>query len=136
MSKDATRGVRQVSPLTVDPAALPDDPAFLKQLVAQLFAELQQERARVAKLEHHLDLLLKKIYGHSSEQLDPNQSLLFEIAADETDEHAPPPAPVHDSPPAPAAAAPATGAHGRRRAPDTLERIPLVHDLTPAEKEA
>src|SRR5947207_2914376 len=32
--------------------------------------------------------------------------------------------------------APAKGAHGRRRAPDTLERVPLVHDLTDAEKES
>jgi hypothetical protein len=132
MSKDARFRPRKIAPLTVDPSALPDDPAFLKQLVAQLFTELQQERARLAKLEHHMDLLLRKIYGRSSERLDPNQQLLFETAAEEeAEESAPKPEPS----PEPAPRSPSRPGHGRRRAPDTLERVPLVHDLTPAEKE-
>jgi hypothetical protein len=129
MSKDALSGARRIAPLAVDPAALPDDPVFLKQLVAQLFAELQEKDRQLAKLEHHMHLLLKKVYGRSSEQLDPNQQMLFDIAAEEQAIPEPPP-PV--APPA----SPAKPGHGRRRAPDTLERIPVVHDLTPAEKEA
>lgn len=132
MSKDVRTAARQVSPLSVDPTALPDDPAFLKQLVMQLFAELQQERARTAKLEHRMHLLLTKIYGRSSEQLDPNQALLFDLAADETQPPVVPPAP--EPPPAPKT--PTRPGHGRRRAPDTCERVPVIHDLTPAEKEA
>lgn len=133
MSTDAAHR-RQIAPLHVDPQTLPDDPAFLKQLIVQLFEALQEERARVAKLEHHLDLLLKKVYGRSSEQLDPNQHLLFDIAADETAPPALLPAP--EPTPEPVVATATKPGHGRRRAPDTLERIPQVHDLSPAEKEA
>jgi hypothetical protein len=134
MSKDALSGARRVAPLAVDPAALPDDPAFLKQLVAQRFAELREKDRQLAKLEHHMHLLLKKVYGRSSEQLDPNQHLLFDLAAEPEEESAAKPEP----PPQPElpVASPARPGHGRRRAPDTLERIPVVHDLTPAEKEA
>src|SRR5207244_9142961 len=132
MSKNVPSRARHSESLRVDPSALPDDPAFLKQLVAQLFAELQQERARVAKLEHHMDLLLRKIYGRSSERLDPNQNLLFDMAAEEQ-----PPATLAPEPsPVPTTPSPARPGHGRRRAPDMLERVPVVHDLTAAEKEA
>ncbi len=76
MSKDVRTAARQVSPLSVDPTALPDDPAFLKQLIGQLFTELQEKDCKLAKLEHRMHLLLTKIYGRSSEQLDPNHVVL------------------------------------------------------------
>lgn len=132
MSKDVHTAPRHVTPLSVDPATLPDDPVFLKQLVTELFTELQHERAQTAKLEHRMHLLLQKIYGRSSEKLDPNQALLFELAAGETPPPVAPPVPE----PSPAPKTPARPGHGRRRAPDTLTRIPVIHDLTPAEKEA
>src|SRR5439155_17388262 len=77
-----------------------------------------------------------KVYGHSSEQLDPNQSLLFDISSDETTTAALPPAREPEPAPASAANSPVKPGHGRRRAPDTLLRVPLIHDLTSAEKEA
>ena len=49
------------APLLPDPAELPDDPVFLKRLVVQLFELLRQRDQRLSKLEHHLDLLLKRI---------------------------------------------------------------------------
>ena len=58
-----------------DPALLPDDPAVLKQLVVQLLEELQKANARLERQEHHIHLLLKRIYGSTSEKLDPRQGL-------------------------------------------------------------
>ena len=61
------------APLLPDPAELPDDPAFLKRLVVQLFELLRQRDQRLSKLEHHLDVLLKKVFGRTSEKFDPRQ---------------------------------------------------------------
>ena len=64
-----------------DPALLPDDPAVLKQLVVQLLEELQKANARLERQEHHMHLLLKRIYGSTSEKLDPQQGVLFDAQA-------------------------------------------------------
>ena len=56
-----------------DPALLPDDPALLKALVVQLLEELQKANARLERQEHHMDLLLKRIYGSTSEKFNPQQ---------------------------------------------------------------
>ena len=64
-----------------DPALLPDDPAVLKQLVVQLLEELQKANARLERQEHHMDLLLKRLYGSTSEKLDPRQGVLFDAQA-------------------------------------------------------
>jgi len=63
--------------LVPDPALLPDDPAVLKQLVVQLLGELQKERGARERLEHHIHLLLKRLYGSTSEKFDPRQGMLF-----------------------------------------------------------
>jgi transposase len=125
--------------LLPDPAALPDDPTLLRQLVLQLLEILRDERRRTAALEHRLDLLLRRIYGRSSEKVDPRQGTLFDPAA----------APEEPAPETPAEAPPAaddlvasTGkkpkrkGHGRRRLPETIEKREVLHDLTDAEKAA
>ena len=120
------------STLTVDPATLPDDAAVLKQLVLQLFDELQKAKAALQRQEHHMHLLLRRLYGSTSEKLDPNQALLFALQA-EGDENKPAP---------PAAPEPTTlrttnrDRHGRGRIPENIQREEVVHDLTDAEKEA
>jgi transposase len=53
------------------------DPAVLKQLVVQLLEELRSANARLERQEHHMHLLLKRLYGSTSEQFDPRQSVLF-----------------------------------------------------------
>ncbi len=65
-------------PLVPDPALLPDDPAVLKQLVVQLLEELQKAHSRLERQEHPMHLLLKRIYGSTSEKLDPRQGALFD----------------------------------------------------------
>jgi transposase len=111
-----------------DVAALPDDPALLKQLVVQLLDELQRERGARERLEHHLHLLLKKVYGSTSEKFDPQQGVLFDPGQgqDEAAASVPPPA---------ASATPKhRHRHGRGRIPDETKREEAVHDLTEAEK--
>lgn len=57
---------------------LPDDPQLLRTLVLQLLEALRGERAQREQLEHRLDLVLRKLYGRSSEKVDPNQLPLFD----------------------------------------------------------
>ena len=121
-----------------DPALLPDDPVVLKQLVVQLLEELQKANGRLERLEHHLHLLLKRIYGSTSEKLDPNQGVLFDPNAGEADAAPVVPAPpaVSDTSPASSSASKNRDRHGRGRIPDEIERREVVHDLTDAEKAA
>ena len=83
----------------------------------QLFETLQKSQQRVRQLEHHLDLLLRRVFGKSSEKLDPQQLVL--AFAELSAETAPP---VTSEPPAesdaPAANTAKKQGHGRRRTPD------------------
>lgn len=115
--------------LTVDVDQLPRDVNTLQTLVVQLAAALQQSQARITQLEHHMDLLVRKVYGRSSEKIDPRQLALFEKQADE-----PPPPPTAVEP-EPAATRPKKRGHGRRPKPDTLERREVIYDLSAAEKQ-
>ena len=76
------------APLLPDPATLPDDPAVLKELVVQLLEELQKANARLERQEHHMHLLLKKVYGRTSEKFDPRQGVLFDPDPNEEEESA------------------------------------------------
>ena len=116
----------------IDPALLPDDPAILKQLVVQLLEELRKANAHVERLEHQIHLLLKRIYGSSSEKLDPRQGVLFEgeaVPEGTAPSKAPPPPPA-------ASTSKNRDRHGRGRIPDSIQREERVHDLTDAEKAA
>lgn len=116
-------------PLTVDSRALPDDARLLKSLVVELVATVRTRDERIAQLERNMDLLARKVFGRSSEKLDPRQTTLFEP---------PPEEPPAEPPPseAPPVVSQATKGRGRRPKPDTLTRVDVIHDFTPAEKEA
>ena len=77
-----------------DPALLPDDVAVLKQLVVQLLEQLRLRDERLQRQEHHIHLLLKRIYGSSSEKFDPQQGMLFDNQADAEEAAANSPPPV------------------------------------------
>ena len=115
-----------------DPALLPDDPAVLKQLVVQLLEELHEAHARLERQEHHMHLLLKRIYGSTSEKADPRQGMLFDPKAGA--EATTPSAPV--PPPASPSAVKQRDRHGRGRIPDNIKREERIHDLSDAEKAA
>lgn len=121
--------------LLPDTATLPDDPVVLKQLVFQLFEELQKANGRVQRMEQHMDLLLRRLYGRSSEKLDPRQGLLFDLLQGQMEEQAAGPPPSDKAKPSDGSS-PNRHKHGRGRIPETFERVEQVHDLTDAEKEA
>ena len=75
MSKDA--------PLTPDVNLLPNDPQLLKQMIAELMVELSKKDGRIEQLQHRMDLLLRRLYGASSEKFDPRQASLFETTPPE-----------------------------------------------------
>ena len=114
-----------------DPALLPDDPALLKALVVQLLEELQKANARLERQEHHMDLLLKRIYGSTSEKFSPQQGVLFDPRPDEREA-----APSTTSPPTMSPISKKRDKHGRGRLPDKLRREEVVHDLSEAEMAA
>jgi transposase len=125
MSKDASR--------STDVAALPDDPALLKQLIAQIREEAaEQLTALRAKLEaeHKAAILalLRRYYGPRSETFDPRQLLLFGRQIDRL--------PLDESRLAEEAGEPLATRriknrhpHGRQQLPVALERIEIEHDL-------
>lgn len=120
--------------LKVNPAELPDDPAFLKPLIVQLFETLQSRERRIQQLEHHMDLLLRRVFGKSSEKLDPRQLVL--AFAELSAETAPPTTSESPAEPdVPAANTVTKKGHGRRRTPDTLVRVEQIHDLSDEQRQ-
>ena len=121
-----------------DPALLPDDPVVLKQLVVQLLEELQKAHARLERQEHHMHLLVKRLYGRTSEKFDPRQGVLFDPGKGQEDAAAstppPPPTPAVSSASSPVSKN--RDKHGRGRIPENVQREEVVHDLTEAEKAA
>ena len=123
------------STLTVDPATLPDEPVVLKQLVMQLFDELQKAKAALQRQEHHMHLLLRRLYGSTSEKLDPQQALLFDPRPE--GEKRPRTSPCRRQRRSPRRRALQTAIGTDAAAfPRSIQREEVVHDLTDAEKEA
>src|SRR4051794_31930485 len=112
----------------VDPAHLPDDPALLKAMLAELLVALRASRQEGERLRERLDQLLRRLYGPRSERLNPDQLLLFAESA--PDEVVPPP-PTTDPD---AAAKPRRKGHGRQQLPRHLPRDRRVYELSEAER--
>ena len=74
MSTDATPPTTPPPPL-VDTSALPDDPAVLKQMIAELIRALRSERRDKEAVQQRLDALLRRYYAPRPD--NPNQPLLF-----------------------------------------------------------
>ena len=79
-----------------------------------------------------MHLLLKRIYGSTSEKLDPRQGELFDPQSGAEASAPSPPTP----PPASSPASRKRDQHGRGRIPEKIKREEVVHDLTAAEKTA
>ena len=122
-------------PLPVATASLPDDPVILQQMILELLDVLRQTRHENEELQHRLDLLLRRLYGPRTERFDPNQPLLIPDAFDVLA------VPVRQDVPAAADPDPEAGTkkkrqrgHGRKELPKNLPRVPVVHELTDAER--
>jgi transposase len=102
------------------------DVATCHALIAELSASLEQERRIREQLEAHVQQLLRRLYGRSSEKLDLAQLALFaEIIAAAAPQVAP------DEPAAP----PVTKkGHGRKRPPKELPRIRVEHEVPPEQR--
>jgi transposase len=109
---------------------LPQDLATCQAMIIQLLEQVRSGHQQVEKLEHQLAYLLRRVYGRSSEKIDPNQQVLFaDLAAPE--QPAPPPQPAPAPQPAPTTR---RHKHGRRRIPDDLPRKRVEVDLPEEEK--
>lgn len=112
---------------------LPDDPALLQQMVHELLEALAARDRQLERVQHRLSLILQRLYGPRRERIDPDQLLLFADALAAAQPDAPSePADTEDVPLAPGTKK--RRGHGRRELPADLPRIPVIHDLSEAEK--
>lgn len=118
------------SPL--DPAALPDDPVILKQILIQVISLLRKETKRREQVERNLDVLLRKLTSTKSHEPAPGQKVLFDVAA--LFEEASLPEPRPPTPPQPKSP-PRHTPHGRRKPPANVPQVDVIHDLPPELKE-
>lgn len=123
--------------LTTDFDLLPNDFQLLKQMIADLMVELSKKDGRIEQLQHRMDLLLRRLYGSSSEKFDPRQGSLFETTPEEPSTAETTAEPGADITPAAEADAgrrtSSRSGHGRRKLPDTLKTVEVIHNLTEAE---
>lgn len=103
---------------------------FLQSLRDELLEQERRKDRTIEQLQHQLQSLLRRLYGKSSEKIDPKQMVLFETLlnglAPRTD------APTEES--TPASSNENRKGHGRRRLPSDLPRQKIVHDLPEDEK--
>ncbi len=100
----------------------------------QLLASQQQSDRTIEGLQR----LLRRMYGRSSEKIDPRQMALFEKLLEQLSQSqspAPEPATASTATETPASPeAPKSAGHGRRRLPPDLPRQKVIHDLPEEEK--
>jgi transposase len=125
---------------------LPDDPAILKQLLAQresdlvardaMIEQIKQEAAgtiEAMKQKHQAEVeaILRRFYGPKSERFDPAQLLLFGIVIDSmpVDEND-----VEAESGEKLVTRRVQHKHGRAKLPEALPRVAIEHDLKPEEK--
>jgi len=113
------------------PTTLPDDLSMCHAMIGQLLEALGDANRKLTHMEHKLQQLLRRLYGRSSEKLDPKQMALFaemlEQMRGQEAEAGPEPQTVLPK-------SPAGKGHGRRKLPPDLPRDRVVHDLPDKEK--
>lgn len=116
---------------------LPDDIEELKSIVAdqlalnaKLKSENQQYKHQVLTLQEQLNLAIARRYAASSEKISAHQLRLFDEAELDADAH-PPESDDEDSITVPAHTRKKTG---RKKLPDTLPRVDVVHELAEADR--
>jgi transposase len=101
-------------------------------LIRQLLDQLDNSSRKLTQMEHQLQQLLRRLYGRSSEKIDPKQMALFAEMLKQLEAQNPPPQ-TQSTDMAPPAPANGKG-HGRRRLAPDLPRQRVVHDLPEDEK--
>jgi transposase len=129
--------------------ALPSDPQALVEIIRRQQAELAQRDAAIEQIKREaaerieamqqrhkveMDAVLRRFYGPRSEKFDPTELLLFGVAVAEQ-------VPVDDKVVEADSGQKLTTRrinhhkHGRRKLPDHLPRIEIIHDLTDEQKQ-
>jgi transposase len=114
--------------------ALPSDLAVAHAMIQQLIAQLNNVQRENTQLEHQLQQLLRRLYGRSSEKIDPAQQMLFAELLQQLQSQQPQPASAPIQPAPATAPASKNNGHGRRRLPADLPREEKVIDLPESEK--
>jgi len=113
------------------PDTLPNDVATCHAFIRQLLEQLDNSTRKLTQMEYQVQQLLRRLYGRSSEKIDPRQMALFAEMLKQLEAQNPP----KEEPPLvpPATTIPHKG-HGRRRIPEDLPRERVIHDLPETEK--
>jgi transposase len=110
---------------------LPHELAACHALIQVQREQLDTAVRKIRQMEHQLQQLLRRLYGRSSEKIDPKQMALFAEMLKELESQNPPTQPLTEEPHVPKGR---TTGHGRRRIPDDLPRERVIHDLPDDEK--
>ena len=102
-------------------AALNDELSLLRELVVTLKAALENTQRENSLLRQKVDALVRRVFGSSSEKLDPAQlELLVQLAAPTVTS----PAPVMEKPTA------VVNRPRKERAPRLPEHLPVVEEVS------
>jgi transposase len=112
---------------SVDLTQLPDDPALLKAMLAEVLAALRSSRQEGERLRERLDQLLRRLYGPRSERLNPDQPLLFPEPPENETLTPPSTEPVETT-------KRRRKGHGRQQLPKHLPRNRRVYELSEVER--
>jgi transposase len=135
MSTDVPLPAATAATSSVALPPLPDDPAVLKRMIAELLEALKKEQYEREGLQQRLDQLLRRLYGPKAERFDPNQPwLLPELAPGAADNAAAPPAPTEPAASDTTATKPRRPGHGRKPLPADLPRRRFEHTLSEAQR--
>jgi transposase len=125
------------APVSPGPPPLPDDPALLKQMIAELLDALQKSQRTCEGLQQRLDQVLRRLFGPKAERFDPNQPwLLRELAPAAAAGNGAAAAATLPAEPdgATPVSQPARPGHGRKKLPADLPRRRLEHALPEAQR--
>jgi transposase len=111
---------------------LPTDAETLRQLVVELLLTLQDKERRIGQLSSQLEALKRRIFGRSSEKLDPGQ-LALDLGA-WLAAHPAEASPAPATPPASEKETPPCNGHGRRRLPEHLTRHRTEYHPAPGDR--
>jgi len=103
--------------------------AYLKEQNQELKALVETLQNTILKQQHQMDGLIKRLYGRSSEKLDPNQLLMQELIL-EADKNEPQKTEESTDPiQKTTVAAHTRNRHGRQKLPEHLNRVEHVLDV-------
>lgn len=113
---------------------IPTDPQALRQLVIELLQAVAEKELRIGQLSAQLEALRRRLFGRSSEKIDPGQ-LLLDLGKWLAETPAPTPASLALPEPVESEAPKAPGkGHGRRRLPENLPRHRTEYHPAPSER--